>query len=138
MRQPRIALVATLALVCAASAWGLPQAELVLHFIEIGQGDCTLIECPNGGFILVDAGSTAHGDRDAVRDYVRDQLDQASPRITMSSSSTSPSLSRSPGAPPGIRHRPGRMSWCKSHVRRLLPMVPALDDRHLATASSSW
>ena len=40
-----------------------------------------LLSCPNGGFILVDAGSTARGDRDAVRDYVRDQLDQANPRI---------------------------------------------------------
>ena len=81
MRQHRIALAAVLALVSAPRAWGQPQAELVLHFVEIGQGDCTLIECPNGGFILVDAGSTAHGDRDAVRDYVRDQLDQANPRI---------------------------------------------------------
>ena len=81
MRYPRIALVAVLALVSVPTAWGQPQAELVLHFVEIGQGDCTLIECPNGGFILVDAGSTARGDRDAVRDYVRDQLDQANPRI---------------------------------------------------------
>ena len=28
---------------------GQPQAELVLHFAEIGQGDCTLIECPATG-----------------------------------------------------------------------------------------
>ncbi len=61
------------------AAWGQPQAELVLHFVEIGQGGCTLIQCPNGGFILVDAGSTARGDRDAVRDYVRDRLDQTNP-----------------------------------------------------------
>ena len=81
MRQPRSALLAVLALVSGQPAWGQPQAELVLHFVEIGQGDCTLIECPNGGFILVDAGSTGRGDRDAVRHYVRDQLDQASPRI---------------------------------------------------------
>ena len=71
MRQPRIALAVTLALICAPTAWGQPQAELVLHFVEIGQGDCTLIQCPNGGFILVDAGSTAHGDCDTVRDYGR-------------------------------------------------------------------
>ncbi|MCH8316588.1 MAG: MBL fold metallo-hydrolase [Planctomycetes bacterium] len=81
MRHPRSALVAILALVSVPAAWGQPQPELVLHFVEIGQGDCTLIECPNGGFILVDAGSTARGDRDAVREYVRDQLDQANPRI---------------------------------------------------------
>ncbi len=78
MRYPRIALAAVLAFVVAPVAWGQPHAELVLHFVEIGQGDCTLIECPNGGFILVDAGSTAHGDRDAVREYVRDQLRQHS------------------------------------------------------------
>lgn len=41
MRYPRIALVATLALICAQTAWGQPQAELVLHFVEIGQGDAT-------------------------------------------------------------------------------------------------
>ena len=69
MRYPRIVLAAVFALVSVPTAWGQPQAELVLHFVEIGQGDCTLIQCPNGGFILVDAGSTAHGDRDAVRDY---------------------------------------------------------------------
>ena len=78
MRHPRFALVVILTLVSVPIAWGQPQAELVLHFVEIGQGDCTLIECPNGGFILVDAGSTAHGDRDAVREYVRDQLRQHS------------------------------------------------------------
>ena len=49
MRYPRFALVAVLALVSVPTAWGQPQAELVLHFVEIGQGDCTLIECPNGG-----------------------------------------------------------------------------------------
>ena len=79
MRYPRIAFAAVLTLAAVPTARSQPQAELVLHFVEIGQGDCTLIECPNGGFILVDAGSTAHGDRDAVRDYVRDQLDQAQP-----------------------------------------------------------
>ena len=81
MRYPRFALAAVLALICAPSSWGQPQPELVLHFVEIGQGDCILIECPNGGFILVDAGSNARGDRDAVREYVRDQLDQTNPRI---------------------------------------------------------
>lgn len=67
MRYPRFALVAVLALVSVPTAWGRPQAELVLQFVEIGQGDCKVAGCPNGGFILVDAGSSAHGDRDAVR-----------------------------------------------------------------------
>ncbi len=70
MRYARFALVAILALVSVPTALGQPPPELVLRFVEIGQGDCTLIECPNGGFIiLVDAGSTARGDRAAVRDY---------------------------------------------------------------------
>ena len=45
MRYPRFALLAVLALVSVPVAWGEPQAELVLHFVEIGRGDCTLIEC---------------------------------------------------------------------------------------------
>ncbi len=43
MRQPQIALAATLALICAPSAWGQPQAELVLHFVEIGQRQKTRV-----------------------------------------------------------------------------------------------
>ena len=50
MRYPRLALVAVLALVSVPAAWGQPQAELVLHFVEIGQGDGTLIECPGTGW----------------------------------------------------------------------------------------
>ena len=38
MRYPRFALVAVLALVSVPAAWGRPQAELVIHFVEIGQG----------------------------------------------------------------------------------------------------
>ncbi len=43
MQQPRIALAATLALMFAPTAWGQPQAELVLHFVEIGQGQITKV-----------------------------------------------------------------------------------------------
>ncbi len=46
MRYPRFALVAVLTLATTPTAWSQPQLELVLHFTEIGQGDCTLIECP--------------------------------------------------------------------------------------------
>ena len=38
MRYPRSALVAVLTLVSVPTAWGQPQAELVVHFVEIGQG----------------------------------------------------------------------------------------------------
>ncbi len=43
MQQPRITLAAVLALVVARSAWGQPQAELVLHFVEIGQRQKTRV-----------------------------------------------------------------------------------------------
>ena len=50
MRYPRLALVAVLAPVSVPAAWAQPQAELVLHFVEIGQGDCTLIESTATGW----------------------------------------------------------------------------------------
>lgn len=31
--------------------------KLVVHFVDVGQGDSTFIECPNGNVIVVDAGS---------------------------------------------------------------------------------
>lgn len=34
-----------------------PARELRLHFLDVGQGDSTLVECPGGEFILVDGGS---------------------------------------------------------------------------------
>ncbi len=55
--------------------------ELVMHFIDVGQGDSTLIECPGGYTILVDCGSTSDGDAQAVRNYLLGELDPASPRI---------------------------------------------------------
>jgi len=50
--------------------------RLEIHFIDVGQGDSTLILCPNGNRLLVDAGSSAHGSRDDVRSYIRAYLDQ--------------------------------------------------------------
>ena len=55
--------------------------ELTIHFIDVGQGDCTLIECPGGNKILVDCGSVGGGDAQAVREYLLEQLDATSPRI---------------------------------------------------------
>ena len=37
--------------------------ELAVHFMNVGQGDGTLIVCPNGNRILVDAGSSGGGTR---------------------------------------------------------------------------
>lgn len=41
----------------AASAQAGPTPELAIHFINVGQGDSTLITCPNGANILIDGGS---------------------------------------------------------------------------------
>lgn len=68
---------AVLALACGGCAAGGPRTaslammagaadELRVHFIDVGQGDCTLIECPGGGVILVDCGSLGGGDKDRV------------------------------------------------------------------------
>ncbi len=43
MRYPRFALVVVLTLVSVPVSSGQPQAELVLHFVEIGQRQKTTI-----------------------------------------------------------------------------------------------
>lgn len=49
----------------------LSSSNLKVHFIDVGQGDSILIQCPNGSDILVDAGVTAEGP--TVVDYLKDQ-----------------------------------------------------------------
>ncbi|MFC1626423.1 SH3 domain-containing protein [Pseudomonadota bacterium] len=55
--------------------------QLEVHFIDVGQGDSTLVICPNGKNILVDAGSSADGDVDKVKDYIVNELDKHERRI---------------------------------------------------------
>ena len=56
--------------------------RLELHFIDVGQGDCTLVITPNGKRLLVDCGSTTGGfDWMPVRDYIVALLDPNDPRI---------------------------------------------------------
>lgn len=57
--------------------------NLEVHFINVGQGDCTLVKCPGGDSILVDCGSTVDADPNAVRSYVLSQLDQTDPKIDL-------------------------------------------------------
>jgi beta-lactamase superfamily II metal-dependent hydrolase len=55
--------------------------ELAVHFMNVGQGDGTLIVCPNGNRILVDAGSAGGGDAQAVRSYFLANLDAVNPSL---------------------------------------------------------
>ena len=45
--------------------------ELVVHFIDVGQGDSTFIELPTGETMLIDAGESEYGDK--VVDYIYSQ-----------------------------------------------------------------
>lgn len=48
------------------------EGDLVVHFIDVGQGDSILIEMPNGNTMLIDGGSRGEGD--TVTEYLN-QLD---------------------------------------------------------------
>ncbi len=50
-------------------------AELEVHFVDVGQGECRLISCPNGNRILIDCGSPFNGTNPNATQYVRDRLD---------------------------------------------------------------
>jgi competence protein ComEC len=48
--------LALLAVLAWTAAMQMPDGRLHVHFLDIGQGDAILIECPNGQQILVDGG----------------------------------------------------------------------------------
>lgn len=57
---------------------------LVLTFINVGQGDCTLVEFPNGKRLLVDCGSTdGPFDADRIRTAIKSRLNSANPKIDL-------------------------------------------------------
>ena len=44
--------------------------ELIIHFIDVGQGDATFVELPSGETILIDGGESEYGEK--VSDYISD------------------------------------------------------------------
>ena len=46
-----------------------PVAQLVSHYIDVGQGDCSFIELPDGTTMLIDAGVTDMAD--SIANYIR-------------------------------------------------------------------
>jgi len=46
-------------------------SELELHFVYVGQGDCTFVKTPEGSNVLIDCGSTRDGDPIEARNYVQ-------------------------------------------------------------------
>lgn len=71
-----IILVAILVLIVVLTQYGpfikrttpMGGRLLKVHFIDVGQGDCTLVQTPDGRNVLVDAGDESSGDK--IVDYL--------------------------------------------------------------------
>ena len=47
---------------------------LEIHFINVGQGDCTFVSCPDGENVLIDCGTSGGGDGALARQYLQKVL----------------------------------------------------------------
>ena len=56
-----------------ATTAGLADGKPAMHFVDVGQGDCTLITY-NGDAVLIDAGPVSAGD--AAAEYVKSYVDE--------------------------------------------------------------
>jgi beta-lactamase superfamily II metal-dependent hydrolase len=52
----------------------LAAEDVRIHFLDVGQGDCTLVQCPDGINVMVDCGSIGGSDSAAARNYLLEQL----------------------------------------------------------------
>ena len=60
------------------------SGELALYFINVGQGDCTLVVFPNGKRLLVDCGTTNGAfSTSRVRSFIQSKLDPTDPKIDL-------------------------------------------------------
>ncbi len=68
----------------------MPEAKsatnLTIHVVDVGQGNCIIIECPGGGPVMNDCGSTSYGALSAqqIHDYVSGVI---APYVTLSNPS---------------------------------------------------
>ena len=83
--MPKLSSLLYAAVLLTLAPWAAHGQELELHFINVGQGDSTLIVCPNGDRVLVDLGSVGglnNQKKKAVAKYIKDRLaDPSNPRL---------------------------------------------------------
>ena len=59
------------ALLPAAHIPARGEGELRVHFLSVGQGDCTIVEFPSGKALVVDAGDGSFEANDTIVSYIK-------------------------------------------------------------------